>query len=179
MQLLDLVIVAVIAWFTFSAFSAGLIRESVTVVALVGGAILAGRFYGELAQDIEFLVADGTMRNFAAFIAIFAGIVVLGQVAAMTLRRVASLLMLGPFDRLGGAVFGLAKGVLLVEVLLVVASVFPVSLAFDGALERSKLAPVFLDGAPVVLRLLPDEFREALHPAETANAVDAMGATTR
>ena len=162
MYWLDLIIVATIAWFTFSAFSSGLIREIVTVVAVVLGGVLAGRFYADLAESIEFLISDDTTRSFVAFVAIFAGIVVVGQVAGITLRRLAAILMLGPFDHLGGALFGLAKGLLLVEILLIAVSVYPVSSQFGEAIDRSALAPVFLDGVPVMLLLLPDEFSEAL-----------------
>lgn len=168
MHWLDLVIVAIVAWLTFSAFSAGLIREAVTAVALVAGAILAGRYYGELSADIAFLIDDDTTRNLVSFVAIFAGITVLGQIAAVTLRRVASLLLLGPFDRVGGALFGFAKGILLVEVLLIAASAFPVASGLDAALDQSTLAPVFLEGIPVMLRLLPDEFSSAVDAATSA-----------
>lgn len=168
MHWLDLVIVAIIAWFTFSAFSAGLIREAVTAVALVAGAVLAGRYYAELSADIAFLIGDDTTRNLVSFVAIFAGIAVLGQVAAVVLRRAAALLLLGPFDRVGGALFGFAKGVLLVEVLLIAASTFPVASGLDAALDQSTLAPVFLDGIPVMLQLLPDEFGAAVDAATSA-----------
>ena len=162
MHWLDLVIVAIVAWLTFSAFSAGLIREFVTTIAVIGGAALAGRFYAELARDIEFLVGDESTRNFIAFAAIFSGAVVLGQIAGAMLRQVAAMLLLGPFDHLGGALFGFAKGILLVEIILIVASAYPISAEVDAALDESALAPVFLERAPMVLRLLPHEFGDAL-----------------
>ena len=55
MHILDLVIVAVVAWFTFSAFSRGLIREVVTGIAMFGGAILAGQFYDDLSANLSFV----------------------------------------------------------------------------------------------------------------------------
>jgi membrane protein required for colicin V production len=162
MHILDLVIVAVVAWFTFSAFSRGLIREVVTAIAIFGGAIIAGQFYEELSSNLEFLTDDETLRNFGSFIAIFVGIIVLGQVAAMVLRRFAALLLLGPFDHLGGALFGFLKGVLIVEVVLIVLTAFPVASSLEQAIDDSALAPVFLDGLPVMLKLLPGEFSEAV-----------------
>ena len=161
MHWLDLVIVAVVAWLTLRAMSIGLIREAATVVGVVGGAILAGQFYSELADDIAFAIGNETWRELAAFAAIFAGCVVLGQIAAEGLRRVSGLLLLGPFDRIGGAAFGFLKGVLVVEVLLLAALAFPVSGAIDEAIRESALAPLFIDGFPVLLELLPPEFREA------------------
>jgi membrane protein required for colicin V production len=162
MHILDLVIVAVVAWFTFSAFSRGLIREVVTAIAIFGGAIIAGQLYEELSSNLAFLTDDETLRNFGSFIAIFVGIIVLGQVAAMALRRFAALLLLGPFDHLGGALFGFLKGVLIVEVVLILVTAFPVAASLQQAINDSVLAPVFLDGLPVMLELLPGEFSEAV-----------------
>ena len=166
MHWVDLLIVAIIAWFALTAFSTGLIREAVTAAAMIAGAVLAGRFYGDLSENIVFLISDDSTRSFVSFVAIFAGIVVIGQLLAATLRQLAALLMLGPFDHLGGALFGLAKGMLLVELLLIVASAYPISARVDSALEQSTLAAVFLDRVPLMLRLLPDEFEDAVAGAD-------------
>lgn len=162
MHWIDLLIVGVIAWFTFAAFSRGLIREVVTLIALILGAVLAGNYYRELSADIDFLIDDESTRRLVAFIAIFAGVFIAGQLAAMVLRTTARLLMLGPIDHLGGAAFGFAKGLLLIEVLLMALTTFSVSTRIDEALDDSALAPLFLDGIPVMLRVLPDEFDRAV-----------------
>jgi len=172
MHILDLVIVAVVAWFTFSAFSRGLIREVVTAIAIFGGAILAGQFYDDLSNNLEFLTDDDTLRNFGSFIAIFVGIIVLGQVAAIVLKRFAALLLLGPFDHLGGALFGFLKGAVIVEVVLILLTAFPVASSLQQAINDSVLAPVFLDGLPVMLNLLPGEFSDAVDAlSEVARSV--------
>lgn len=162
MSWIDLLIVGVIAWFTFRAFANGLIREVVTLGALILGVVLAGLFYAELAADIEFLIDDGTVRKLVSFIAILGGVVVLGQVLAAVLRRVASMLMLGPFDRLGGAAFGFAKGFILVQVLLIAVAIFPASTSVAFAVDDAALTPFFLDSLPLAELTLPAEFHGAL-----------------
>ncbi len=162
MHWLDLLIVAVISWLTFTAFSRGLIREVVTLVALVAGAIVAGAFYDELSANLEFLIENETTRNLVSFGALLGGILILGQLVAGVLRRTAGLFMLGPFDHLGGAAFGFVKGVILVEVALIAVSVFPASETVATAIDESTLAPVFLERAPVAELALPEEFDNAL-----------------
>ncbi len=174
---LDLVIVAIIAWLTLRALSVGLIREVVTAVAIFGGAILAGHFYAELADDIAFAIEDEPWREFVAFAAIFAGAIVVGQIAAMLLHRASRLLLLGTADRVGGAAFGFLKGVIVVEVLLLAAITFPVSGELDAALEDSTIAPAFIEGLPVIQRLLPDEFELAAE--RWSDVLDASKALTR
>ena len=167
MHWLDLIIVAVISWLTYRAFTIGLIREVVTTVAVILGAVLAGHFYSELSADIAFAIEDETWRDFVAFASIFIGAIVIGQVGASLLRRAASVLLLGWVDRVGGAAFGFAQGFLLVEVALFASITFPVSSAIDAAIEASLLAPVFIDTIPVLLEFLPDEFTSAVEELST------------
>ncbi len=167
---IDLVIIAIVGWLTWRAFTVGLIREVVTLAAVLAGALLAGQLYGELAADIEFLIDDRRTRELVSFIAIFVWVVVLGQIGALLLRRMAALLLLGPFDSVGGAAFGFVKGVVVVEVLLFAVTAFPAATQLTEAAEASALAPLFLDGMPVVERLLPAEVTDALDAATAAVA---------
>ena len=162
MNWLDLAIAGVIAWSTFSAFRAGLIRVVISLISTVVGAVLAGRLYAQLAGNIDFLVETPEMRNLLAFVAIFGGVVVLGQVLAAMMRTASSLLFLGPIDHLGGAVFGLVQGLLVVELLLFAVTTFPATPGLARALAGSTLAPVFIQLIPVFERLVPAEFRTAI-----------------
>ena len=162
MNWVDLLIAGVLAWMTFRAFSNGLIREAISLLSLVAGLMLSGLFYDNLSTNLEFLVPDPNTRRLATFAAIFVGTAVAGQVIGMFLRSVAAVLMLGPIDHLGGAVFGFVKGLLLVEVFLIVVSVFPAQTTVARAVHESRLAPVFLDRLPFVELVLPAEFRNPL-----------------
>jgi membrane protein required for colicin V production len=124
--------------------------------------VLAGLLYSDLAESIEFLIDSNTWRNIISFVAIFAGIVILGQLAAHAARRVAALLLLGPLDHLGGAAFGFAKGLLVVQVALFVVAIYPPSDEIAAAVDDSAIAPLFLDDAPVAEVALPGEFDNAL-----------------
>jgi membrane protein required for colicin V production len=163
-QWLDLMIIGIIAWFTFSAFSNGLIREVMTIAAVMLGGLLAGHFYGDLSNNISFLIEDSTTRNLVAFISLFAGVVVLGQLAATFAKGAASMLMLGPLDHMGGAVFGFVKGVVVVEVLVIGFAVFPAATGMESAVRDSTLAPMLLHAVPLALHLLPAEFADRIAP---------------
>ena len=162
MNWLDLLIVGILAWTTFRAFSSGLIREVVSLVGLVAGIALAGAFYDDLSSNLEFVIADPTTRRLAAFAAIFVGTTVAGAVIAAVLHTAAALLFLGPLDKLGGAAFGFVKGLLLVQVLLVAVSVFPAQTTVSNAVAASTLAPVFLRFTPIIKAALPAEFQDPL-----------------
>jgi membrane protein required for colicin V production len=161
MNWLDLVIVAIVAWLTFAAFWAGIIREIVTIVGVALGIVLAGFFYEDLASDVELLIDVDNAAPIIAFMLIFGACALAGQLTAMLLKQTASILMLGTFDHLFGAVFGFIKGILVVEVLLIIFVTFP-ALGLKDAIDGSLFGPLFLDGIPFLLRVLPSEFDNAV-----------------
>ena len=166
MNWVDLLIVAVIAFTAFRAFSNGLVRELVTLVALVLGVVLAGLFYDDLAANLGFVIDDAPTRGLIAFVAIVAGIAVAGHVIGLVLRGAAALLMLGPLDHIGGAVFGVVKGIVLVGVALIAVSVFPAQETVSRGVADSRLAPYFLERLPLVQMALPGEFSNPLDQLE-------------
>lgn len=167
MNWVDLVIVAIIAWSAFRAFRTGLIRELTALVAVVAGIFLAGALSDDLSANLDFLIEDEQTRNLAAFIAIFAGTLIAGQVLSSVLSDVAGMLLLGPLDHIAGAVFGLVQGILVVQVLLIAVAVFPAAVSVSRSVDESRLADFFLDSLPSVDRLLPERFRDAAGQLET------------
>src|SRR5262245_56502366 len=167
MHPIDLVIIAVIALVTFTAFRAGLIREVIPLFAVIIGAILASKFYDDLANNIDFIVDHEPTRKFIAFVAIFVGIVIVGHILSVLLRTTATLLMLGPLDHLGGAAFGFVKALLFVEILIFAATSFPIADGVTDAMNDSALAPFFIEQLPLTKALMPDEVKNALDSFES------------
>ena len=160
MNWLDIAIVLIVAFFVTTAFSAGLIRELVTLVSAVVGIVVAGLFYDDLARDALVFIDNKDIADIVAFLVLLGAIYLAGQLIAIMLKQVTTILLLGWADRLGGALFGLLKGLVVVEVLLIAFVTFDVGL--DDAIEDSGLASVFLDAAAVLLIILPDEFERAV-----------------
>jgi len=157
----DAVILASLAWFTYAAFNAGLIREIITILGAVFAVALAGLFYAELAKDIDVAVNNPEASRVAAFAVVFGAVILASQLLAMFLRQAATLLCLGIFDSLGGAIFGLVKGFVFMEIALIFAVTFH-NLNLNDDIGRSTLAPFFLDALPVLTRILPGEFKTAV-----------------
>jgi len=161
MNWLDILIVLALTWFTFSAFTAGLVREVVTLIATFLAILLAGLFYDNLAQDVLVFIDSEDAAKVIAFLILLGSVFFMGQLVALLLRRFVSLLMLGWADHLAGAGFGFLKGLLIVEILLILFVTFP-QLGLDDAIAGSALAPFFLDGIPFLLRVLPGELEAAV-----------------
>lgn len=162
MNWLDFVIIVTLIWFAFAGLSTGLVRELVGVLASSLGVVLAGHYYQRLADDIKIAYDDPTVDRLIAFIAIFAACFLAGQLLGIALKDLVSLLLLGWLDRAGGLLFGLAEGVVVVELLLIAFAAFPAAQWMSKALDTSLLTPVFLSGVPWLLHLLPASFRQAV-----------------
>jgi membrane protein required for colicin V production len=123
--------------------------------------VLAGLFYTDLAKDIDVAVKDPEASRIVAFGIIFGATILATQLLAIFLKQASSLLLLGLFDSLGGAVIGLIKGCIFVEIALIVAVTFP-SLHLVNDVNNSTLAPFFLDRLPALRHILPAEFKNAI-----------------
>ena len=161
MNWLDALILIALVGFTVAAFRAGLIREVVTLVAIVVGVFIAGHYYDDLADDVLLFIKNDKAAKVIAFLSLFASVALLGQLAAYLMKQAVSMLLLGWLDHVVGAVFGLLKGLVLVELFLMVFATYPY-LGLDKAIDGSGIAPIFLDNGPALLKLLPGEFNRAV-----------------
>jgi len=154
MNWLDIVIVVAIAIPTLIGLRIGLIKAALSLVGLIVGVILAGRYYVLLSQQLAFIPQAGVAKV-VAFAIILIGIMVVAGVLARLLTWAASVVMLGWVNRLGGAIFGFVLGAIFCGALLAIWVKF---LGTGGIVAESGLATVLLDRFPVVLALLPREF---------------------
>jgi membrane protein required for colicin V production len=164
MNWLDIAILALIIISTILGIFWGLIRQVIAFVGLVGGIVLAGRFYEPVSEflhgkDGGGLVADANWARIIAFVGILVIFsLALGAVASL-LRVLAKILFLGWLDHLLGGLLGLLMSITLVMSVLVVATVFPVPGLSDAA-HSSQVAHWFSGYVPVILAMLPPEFRQ-------------------
>jgi membrane protein required for colicin V production len=161
MNWLDVVIIAMIAWFTFTAFTTGILREVVTVVAVLVAALVAGLLYQNLANDILVFIENERAAHLTAFLSIFVSLTLAGQLVGHMLKGTAELLMLGWVDHLAGAAFGLLKGLVVAEIFFIVFVTYQVA-ALEDAIDGSLVAPFFLETVPVLLQILPGEFESGV-----------------
>jgi len=151
---LDIVILIVIAVSAFSGFLQGLIKAVLSFVGLALGISLASRYYASLAPDLTF-ISNPTFAEIAAFAIILITILIATTVTAVVLTNIASAILLGWLNRLGGAVLGFLIGSLICGVVLAVWLRF---FGATGFITESVLAKVLLDKLPLVLSFLPKEF---------------------
>jgi membrane protein required for colicin V production len=154
MSWLDIVIVVAMAVPAFLGLRIGIIKASLSLAGVIVGVILAGYYYAPLAKQLSF-ITPSTVANIVAFAIILIGIMAIAAVLARVLKWLASLVLLGWVNHLGGAIFGLLVGALFCSAIL---AIWIKYLGTVTVITESLLATILLDRFPMVLALLPEEF---------------------
>jgi len=165
----DVAVVFVLAAASFKGFSRGFVSE-LGGVAAIAAALIAPWFYnGSADAQIEAYAKLGSGPAHVVgmvLTGIIAYVVIL--VAASVLKRLARLPILGTGNAIAGAAVGLAKGAILVWLVLFVALFFPLTPSIRASLKASQLVPYFtlLDGAAdtAIENAIPSFARPMLDP---------------
>lgn len=155
MNWIDIVILAVLIACTICGIAIGLIKSIFSLAGLILGVILAGQFYVSFASVLSFLPGDIAPR-IAAFIIIFLAVMLIATLLGILLTKLISAVMLGWINRLGGAVIGTLLGAIFVAAIL---AIWVKVVGPGNILVTSKLAPILLDKLPLILGLLPSDFK--------------------
>jgi membrane protein required for colicin V production len=165
----DLVIVGLVALSALLAFVRGIVRSLIGLLAWVAGLVAAVLFAPALAVALPSFQDYPLLPYAMAFVLIFLVAIVAGALIAWPIATIVRKAGLGFVDRGLGAVFGVARGVLVVLVFVLLAG-------FSGLPERewwqnSLFVPPFERAALAVARWLPPAWAERLrYPERTDGA---------
>lgn len=99
----------------------GLVREVLALLAWVAAFLAAAFFGGKLALLMPAEIPSAELRLLAGFAAVFFVILLLMSLVAMLVSRLVKSAGLGVEDRILGGIFGLARGLMIVMVLVLLA----------------------------------------------------------
>lgn len=150
------VLLASVAWGIWR----GLVREVMSLVGWVIAFLAANLFAAPAATLVPQSVSRPELRLLVAFIALFVLSLVVTTVAAILLSKVVRAAGLGSLDRTLGALFGLARALVIVLAFALVAGFtsLPASAAWKDSLTGTMLAAA----ANALRPWLPPAFAERL-----------------
>jgi membrane protein required for colicin V production len=119
----DIALVAVVALSALFAFVRGFIREVIALATWVVGFVLAIAYAGWLAGMFAWLDIAPAAKHVLAFAAILVIVLIVGALLSRTLGGVIRAVGLGFVDRMLGAAFGVARGLVVVVAFVLVAGV--------------------------------------------------------
>ena len=160
MNWVDGAITAIVFLSMFSGFKHGFLMQCSIFIGAVAGLIVSGSLYQNLAGNLGVLIEDPTAADFAAFLAVMFGMILLGYVFGLLLRGLTKVLMLGWLDRSGGMILGCLTALLVMILCLSSIAVFPAIEWLAKDVESSSLAHHLLGRVSLINQLLPSEFQD-------------------
>lgn len=124
MNLLDIVLALIVGYCLIRGIFRGLIKELSSIVGVLGGFYAAYSYYPHLARHLDRWITNPGYLSILSFLVIFLLVFLLVSFAGVVIKYLMNIAFLGWSDRIGGAVFGFAKALLITTVLLLVLTTF-------------------------------------------------------
>jgi len=135
----------------------GIIRGIINLIGVITAIFLAIFWFKEVGEYVSsHSQISGEIANILGFAIIFLGVYLIARIIEIFFKKILSLFFVSWIDGLGGAVFGLIKGSLIVGILLVIITFIPLPVFLKEQLENSFLANRFAVMTTIVYDYLKD-----------------------
>lgn len=157
MNAVDLVIVSIVVLSGIASLRTGFLREALGLIGLILGVFLASRFYATGAGYLANLIPDPDVAKIVSFLLIWLCIWIGAVLLAGMGRQALDWMSMSWVDVLLGAAYGIARGLAIVLVLLVLFTRYPI-FGILNAIRASVLGPLLLKGLDFLLQLVLSKF---------------------
>jgi membrane protein required for colicin V production len=142
----------------------GLVKEVSSIFGVLGGFYAAYTYYPHLNNLLSHLTADIAYRNILSFLIIFCVVLIVINVIGIIIKYLLNIAFLGWIDRVFGLVFGMAKGILIVSVLLIILTAFlkQGTPLIKGSLLAPHVMLISENMAKVVSKEMKEDFKRNL-----------------
>jgi membrane protein required for colicin V production len=158
MNLLDVILLVVIAFSSVYGLFKGLVKEVISLLAVIIGFIGASRFYEEVSPLLKGLGLGEQAANvfsfFILFIIIFMALALIGKL----LHKLVHAIFLGWLNRLGGISFGFIRGIIVSGIIIFILTIILSEKA--PLLSESKITPHIMSISKVLLSLVPGDLQK-------------------
>jgi membrane protein required for colicin V production len=160
MTAFDLIVIGIVGLSAVFAFVRGFVRVVMSLVALVAAILAAIHLSPSTAPMLTMLSDNATTRYLAAFAMIFLVVLLAVGLLGWLLSRAIRAIGLGFVDRILGAVLGVARGVLIVVIAVLLAGL--TTLPRQEWWQNAFLAPPLVTAALSLRPWLPQAMAERL-----------------
>ena len=155
MSWLDLVIFGVIALSALISLIRGFVKESISLITWVVAGMVAFRYFLPMAELLKPYIEADTVRLMVAGGALFVCTLIIGAIINFIAGQLVAKTGLSGTDRALGVVFGGARGLLIVTMLVLLASLTP---APESNVWKESLSTDFFQGlAEWVRTVIPQD----------------------
>ncbi len=160
MTWLDYAVVGVFAASLVFGAWRGLVREVISVLGWVIAFLAANLLAGPLGPAMPQVIPSPELRVAAAYLVVFVGSLVVTSLLGLLLSKIVKAVGLGGVDRLLGALFGAARGLLILVAAALLAGL--TSAPRQAYWRDSASGPLLAQAALALKPLLPQTFAERM-----------------
>ncbi len=160
MTWLDYAVIGVFAVSLVLGAWRGLVREVVSILGWVIAFLAANLLAGPLGPVMPDVIPTPELRVAAAYLGIFIASLIVTSLVGLLLSKVVNAVGLGGIDRLLGAVFGAARGILILMAAALLAGL--TSAPRQAYWRDSASGPLLTQAAGILKPLLPQTLAERL-----------------
>jgi len=125
MAWVDIFIIVVVTLSALISVVRGFVKESISLVTWVAAGLIALRYYGPMGDLLEPFISSVTLRSWTGGGALFLLTLIVGAIVNFIVSQLVSKTGLSGTDKALGVVFGAARGMLIVTMLVLLASLTP------------------------------------------------------
>jgi membrane protein required for colicin V production len=146
MNWLDILIIVVLILLGVAGLRQGMIRTVFGIAGLIGGIVLAGRYYDDLATRL--FPSGAIWGNIAAYAIILLATLLVAGVIGWLIAKLVNFAALGWLDKVMGFILGVVIGGLLCAAILAIAVKFYPGM--ESTISQSVIAKFLTGGFPLL-----------------------------
>ncbi len=155
MSWVDLIIVVIVIISALISLVRGFVKESISLASWILAGFIALRYFAPLAELLEPYIESPTIRTGSAFAVLFVSSLIIGAIINFMASQAVTKTGLTGTDRSLGVVFGAARGLLIVTMLVLLAGLTP--MPDEPWWDDSAMIGFFSDMANWVKDILPQD----------------------
>lgn len=157
---IDYTIIAIIALSVLISVMRGFVREVISLVVWVAAIAVSFIFYRYIADLLVNCIHSDSVRLVVSFVGLFLVTLILGMLINYLIGQLVANTGLSGTDRVLGIIFGIARGILVVVLLMMLVSLTP--FAKETSWQDSVLVPHFQPLENWLSSFLPDSMHSHL-----------------
>ena len=158
MAWIDVAIIALVVLSAVLSLFRGFVKEALALASWLVALWVSMIFYEDLAVVLSQWIAEPSIQNIAAFSILFISVLLLGALINYLASKLVVKSGLAVTDRMLGVVFGVARGLVIVAILVLFAGLTP--MPQDSWWQSSQLIGYFQEFALWMREYLPEDISE-------------------
>lgn len=153
----DTIITIILGYCLIRGFFRGLIKEISSIIGVLGGFYAGYTYYLNISRPLSVWISNPAYAKILGFLLLFCGVFIFVSILGVIIKYLMNIAFLGWVDRICGVFFGIAKGVLISSVLLMILTAFlPKG---TPLIKDSLLAPHVSRVSEIMAKLVSPEIR--------------------